>query len=278
MNYKGYELLYVNGCSHCQGGGLEEPQIRAESVLPIYQRMYSVKWKNRAEINFANRLSELIGIPYINEAESGGGTDRVVRMTYNFILENWDRRHKLLLILEKPDASRSEVYFNRTGAYHIVNSWYDGVKETNEFSSASRGYFNKELEREDALHNGYFEKWFGNHFNMKEHWMRVERDFVGLYSFCKQNGIGIKVMTGNDVYFKDCFEWNDIVKFSEDRKNYDIATWCYDNGKTIRDEIKGFSSDGHPGYFGHIEYAKLLKNFLDEKLKPSKVILNKNII
>ena len=278
MNYKGYELLYVNGCSHCQGGGLEEPQIRAESVLPIYQRMYSVKWKNRAEINFANRLSELIGIPYINEAESGGGTDRVVRMAYNFILENWDRRNKLLLILEKPDASRSEVYFNRTGAYHIVNSWYDGVNETNEFSSASRGYFNKELEREDSLHNGYFSKWFGNHFNMKEHWMRVERDFVGLYSFCKQNEIGIKVMTGNDVYFKDCFEWNDIVKFSEDRKNYDIATWCYDNGKTIRDEIKGFSSDGHPGYFGHIEYAKLLKNFLDEKLKSSKVILNKNII
>jgi hypothetical protein len=278
MSYKGYELLYVNGCSHCQGGGLEEPQIRAESVLTIYERMYGVKWKNRAEINFANRLSELIGIPYINEAESGGGTDRVVRMAYDFILDNWDRRNKLLLILEKPDASRSEVYFNKTGAYHIVNSWYDGVRETNEFSSASRGYFNKELEREDSLHSGYFSKWFGNHFNMKEHWMKVERDFVGLYSFCKQNEIGIKVMTGNDVYFKDCFEWNDIIKFSEDRKNYDIATWCYDNGKTIRDEIKGFSSDGHPGYFGHIEYAKLLKNFLDAKLTPSKVILNKNII
>jgi hypothetical protein len=113
---------------------------------------------------------------------------------------------------------------------------------------------------------------------MKEHWLKVEREFVGLYSFCKQNGIGIKVMTGNDVYFKDCFEWNDIIKFSEDRRNYDIASWSHDNEKTIKDEIKGFSTDGHPGYFGHIEYAKLLKNFLDEKLKPSKITLNKNII
>lgn len=278
MSYKGYELLYVNGCSHCQGGGLEEPQIRGESVLPIYERMYGVKWKNREEVNFANRLSELIGIPYINEAESGGGTDRVVRMAYDFILDNWKNKNKLLLILEKPDASRSELYFNKTESYYIVNSWYDGVNETNEFSSASRGYFNKELEREDSLHNGYFSKWFTNHFNMKENWKKVEREFVGLYSFCKQNGIGIKVMTGNDVYFKDCFEWNDIIKFSEDRKNYDIATWCYDNGKTIRDEIKGFSTDGHPGYFGHIEYAKLLKNFLDVKLTPSKVTLKQNII
>jgi hypothetical protein len=278
MSYKGYELIYVNGCSHCQGGGLEEPTLKGESVMPIYEKLYGVKWKDRAEINFANRLSELIGIPYINEAESGGGTDRVVRMTYNFLLDNWDRRNKLLLILEKPDASRSEVYFNKTESYYIVNSWYDGVKETNQFNSATRAYFDKELEREDALHRGYFEKWFGNHFNMKEHWLKVEREFVGLYSFCKQNDIGIKVMTGNDVYFKECFEPNDVVKFREDMSNYDIATWCHDNDKTIKAELNGYSNDGHPGYFGHIEYAKLLKNFLDEKLKPSKIILNKKII
>lgn len=273
MNYKGYELFYVNGCSHCQGGGLEEPTISGESILPIYERMYGIKWKDRAEVNFANRLSELIGIPYVNEAESGGGTDRVVRMAYNFILDNWEDRKKIFLILEKPDASRSEVFFNRTESYHIVNSWYDGVKETTEFSSATRAYFNKQLEREDSIHNGYFSKWFGNHFNIKENWLKVEREFVGLYSFCKQNDISIKVMTGNDVYFKDCFNREDIIKFSESNHHYDIATWCHDKEKTIRDEIKGFSNDGHPGYFGHIEYAKLLKKFLDEKLNPSKVTL-----
>jgi hypothetical protein len=199
-------------------------------------------------------------------------------MTYNFILENWHRKNKLLLILEKPDASRSEVYFNKTESYYIVNSWYDGIKKTNQFNSATRAYFNRELEMEDSLHRGYFEKWFGNHFNMKEHWMKVEREFVGLYSFCKQNDISIKVMTGNDVYFKDCFHKDDIIKFKENNRNYDIATWCHDNKKTIKHEIEGYSNDGHPGYFGHIEYAKLLKEFLDNKLKQSKVILNKNII
>jgi hypothetical protein len=278
MSYKGYELIYVNGCSHCQGGGLEEPAIRGDSIRPVYEKKYDVSWKDRAEVNFANRLSELIGIPYINEAESGGGTDRVVRMAYKFLLDNWHRKNKLLLILEKPDASRSEIYFNKTKSYYIVNSWYDGIKKTNQFNSATRGYFNRELEKEDALDRGHFKTWFENHFDMKEHWLKVEQDFVGLYSFCKQNAISIKVMTGNDVYFKDCFHKDDIIKFKENNRNYDIATWCHDNKKTIKHEIEGYSNDGHPGYFGHIEYAKLLKNFLDEKLKPSRIILNKNII
>ena len=277
MSYKGYELIYVNGCSHCQGGGLEEPELRGDSIRAVYEKKYEVSWKDRAEVNFANRLSELIGIPYINEAESGGGTDRVVRMAYNFLLDNWHRKNKLLLILEKPDASRSEVYFNKTESYYIVNSWYDGIKKTNQFNSATRGYFNRELE-EDTLDRGHFKTWFENHFDMKEHWLKVEQDFVGLYSFCKQNAISIKVMTGNDVYFKDCFHKDDIIKFKENNRNYDIATWCHDNKKTIKHEIEGYSNDGHPGYFGHIEYAKLLKNFLDEKLKPSRIILNKNII
>jgi hypothetical protein len=269
MSYKGYELFYVNGCSHSQGGGLEEVAIRPDSILPIYNEKYGVSWKDRAEINFAYRLSEIIGIPYINEAESGGGTDRVVRMTYNFILDNWRKRDKIFLILEKPDASRSEVYFNKTKDYYIVNSFFDGVTKKSEMIGATRAYYKRELEREDARNHTQFSIWFDNHFNMKENWLKVEREFVGLYSFCKQNGIAIKVMTPTDVYFKECFNQKDIIKFVNNEKNYDIATWCHDNGKTIKDEISGFSTDGHPGYFGHIEYAKKLSEFLENNLEES---------
>ena len=85
-------------------------------------------------------------------------------------------------------------------------------------------------------------------------------------------------MTQTDVYFKDCFEFNDIIKFVKDEKNYDIATWCHDNGKTIKDEIEGYSNDGHPGYFGHIEYAKLLKEFLDNSLGEPVIKYKQKII
>lgn len=272
MSYKGYELFYVNGCSHCQGGGLEEPEIKGDSIRPIYEKMHNVIWKDRSEVNFAARLSEEIGIPFVNEAESGGGTDRVVRMTYKFLLDNWDRKDKIFLILEKPDASRSEVWFNKTESYYIVNSFYDSIKKTTKYAGATRAYFDKEKEREDSMNNIQFVKWFDNHYNIKEHWFKVEMEFVGLYSFCKQNGIQIKVMTPNDVYFKGCFQKKDIIKFVNDEKNYDIATWCHDKKLRIMDEIKGYSNDGHPGYFGHIEYASRLKKFLDINLEPKSII------
>lgn len=272
MSYKGYELFYVNGCSHSQGGGLEEPEIRGDSIRPVYEREHKVTWKNRGEVNFAARLSEMIGIPFINEAESGGGTDRVVRMAYKFLLDNWDRKDKIFLILEKPDASRSEVFHNGVKDYYIVNSYYYVEKEEIEFAGASRGYFKKDLEKEDISNRGELKEYFTNHFNIKENWFKVEREFVGLYSFCKQNGIEIKVMTPNDVYFKECFQKKDVVKFVNDEKNYDIATWCHEKKLTISDEIKGYSNDGHPGYFGHIEYAKKLKEFLDKTLEIKSII------
>jgi len=116
-------------------------------------------------------------------------------------------------------------------------------------------------------------KWFKNHANIKENWKKVERDFVGLYSFCKWNGIKIFPMTGNSVTFKDCFDKNDIIKFGNDNKNYDICSWAHNNKKTIRDELGGRSIDGHPGYFGHKEYAELLKIFLEINLsKKNKII------
>ena len=269
MSFYNYETFYVNGSSHSQGGGLEGLELRDDSVFPIYKEKWGVeKWGSREELNFAARLSELIGIPFVNEAESGGGTERVVRMAYNWILDNWERRDKIILILENPDPSRFEVYYRPLNEYFIVNTNIDAEEGSGEFVSSTRKYYNtKEDSNEDKTLEPVFMKWFNNHANIRENWKRIERDFVGLYSFCKWNGIRIFVMTGNSVTFRDCFDKNDIIKFGNDEKNYDICSWAFNNKKTIRDELDGKSSDGHPGYFAHIEYAQLLKQFLEEKLK-----------
>ena len=52
MDFLGYETFYVNGSSHSQGGGLEGPEIREESVFPLYQKKWGVKeWGKRSELN-----------------------------------------------------------------------------------------------------------------------------------------------------------------------------------------------------------------------------------
>ena len=69
---------------------------------------------------------------------------------------------------------------------------------------------------------------------------------------------------GNDFYFNDTYDIKDIIIFEENGLS-DILTFCKKNKLTITDETNGEHQDFHPGYFGHLEYAKELSKFLQKK-------------
>ena len=71
-------------------------------------------------------------------------------------------------------------------------------------------------------------------------------------------------MSPNDIYFKRCFNSEDIISFTKSNKSDDIVEWCINNNLLIKDEIGEKFRDFHPGYFGHIEYAKQLAEFLQK--------------
>ena len=264
MDLSKYTYFYVNGSSYCEGGGLEEPEIWDDSIVSEYQKQYGVSWKNRSEVNFGKRLSEIIGIPCINEAKCGGGIERLVRKTYDFIDKHWYEKDQFFLILEKPDSTRSEFYFNEIGDYFISNSNFIGEDRKLEFGYATRSYFDNGVYEIDKTYQDKFKDWFINFFNLEENIKKNEQQFIGLYSFCKMNGIKIFIMSSNDFYFKDCFEDEDIISFTNHNKGDDIAGWCKNNNLLIKDEIGDEFNDFHPGYFGHIEYAKELAKFLQK--------------
>ena len=259
-DFSKYNFFYVNGCSHTEGGGLEEPEIKENSVIPIYEKKYGIKWNNRKEINYGKRLEEIIKIKCINDAKSGGGVDRVVRTTHDFILENWKDKDKFFIILEKPDSSRSDVFYTKNKKYYIVNSIPEKNKNL-KFGNATIEYFNKKY-KEDIKNLEIFENWFNNHYDFEEKSLQDEKLFLGLYSFCKLHSIKIFIMQPNSIIFNDCFNEEDIVKFSKLNRFDSIDVWCYKNKMTISDELNGIIVDFHPGYFGHIEYAKQLAKFL----------------
>lgn len=268
--FQKYKFFYVNGCSHSEGGGLEEPAIRKDSVRSYYENFYGVTWKHRNEINFGKRLSEILGIPCFNDSKSGGGIDRVVRTTYDFIKKNWADRENIFLILEQPDSARCDVFLNKTKEYYIVNSTNNGDNLI--FQCATREYYNKnKFDVDMELYQSDFETWYNNHFDYNEKSINDEKNFLGLYSFCKMNKIKIWISKKHTHYFENVIMKEDIINFN-DFNSSELARWVTENKKTIKDELKPFGierNDLHPGFFGHIEYAMNLAKFLgwDKEIK-----------
>ena len=83
--------IYCNGCSHSAGGGLEIDRLLDDVVLvrDYYKQKYNVYWESQSEATYLKHTAEKLNCEYVNEAASGGGSERVVRMAYEFIKKNF---------------------------------------------------------------------------------------------------------------------------------------------------------------------------------------------
>ncbi len=264
MPYKGYDFFYTNGSSHTKGGGFETSDIDgffSDEMHYYYKNRYNVSWNKCEEVSYANRLSELLDIKVVNDSIQGGGLDRVIRKTYEVIDSHWDERHKFFIILETPDASRIDLYYKPYKEYLLVNDDNKG----NLYGTTS--YFPKP-EKVDELQSDihlYTEKFYDH----KQHHNSNERKLVGLYSFCKRVGIPIKLMSGlRYVNHQDIYLQSDILS-EIGTDEFDIINWAINNKKQIKHEPHFEIIAGHPGYFAHIEYAKIWKNWLDKNLEDN---------
>lgn len=264
MTYKGYDFFYTNGSSHTKGGGFESSTEEGwfhTEMNAYYKTHYNVSWKSCDEVNYASRLSKLLDIKVYNEAMQGGGLDRVIRKTYEFIESNWRNRHNFFIILETPDASRIDLYYKPYKKHLIVNDDNKGSLY------GTTNYFPKPKNIEECQNDV---KFYGEKFyDRRQHHNDNERKLTGLYSFCKRENIAIKLMSGFRFH-NQTYDANDIIS-GIDNDSLDLIGWCINNKKQIKHETNGEIIDGHPGYFAHIEYANIWKEWLDKNLEPAKV-------
>lgn len=259
-NFSKYDFFYTNGSSFTFAGGLEEPSVRPDSSMLKYQEKYGVTWKNREEVNWAARLSQIINLPVINESACGGGPDRGIRMAYDFIQKNWDKKDKFFIILENPDSTRCDVFYKPLNSYFILNTEMKQEK----MLYATRDYWGIDNKLDDANLQPIFQKWTENHYSLNNKIAQDEKSLIGFYSFCKLNNIKLFLMRNNWLLFTDLINREDFVNFNSE--NDDVYNWCKKNHLTIYDEIGVFGNnivDYHPGFFGHIEYAKKMAYFLN---------------
>jgi hypothetical protein len=260
MNYKGYDFFYVNGSSHTKGGGFEstsEGGDRYDEMSEYYKSNYNITWKNTVEINWGTRLSKLLGIKCHNESIQGGGTDRVIRKTYEFIENNYYQKDKFFIILETPDDSRVDLYYKPYEKHFLFN--VDG--RTGAYGTLQ--YYPKQ-KNVDILQED-FQFYFQKFYDMKNHHYTNEYALMGLYSYCKKLKVPVKLMQ-SQRHMKFVYDDKD---FLDQNGKLDLITWCIDNKKQIKHETNFQIIDGHPGYFAHIEYAQMVKNWLDINLEPA---------
>lgn len=266
--YKNYTSFYVNGSSHTAGGGFESSNDISTKMKLYYKKHYNVEWKSHTEVNWATRLSELINIPCVNEAKQGGGLDRAIRKTYQFIENNPKDIGNFFIILEIPDWSRIDLYYEPLKQHLVVNTLLGDHQRS--FLYATTNYFPPAPNMDEIQPE--IKKWWETFHNESVYYMQLERKLAGLYSFCKRLGIPIKIMSSlwiHDFYKNHCYDESDFFRLDVDQGNVhlnDIYHYARQYKKLIPDETNGTILDNHPGYFAHIDYAKLVKEYLDLNL------------
>ena len=268
--------LYSNGSSLTAGGGLYEPGNKRE-----YKRLYDIEWDNEKDVTYPKYVADHFNLNLIHDAECGSGAPRLVRRTYEHILNiGIEEARKTIFLFEITDPiNRIDMYCEKVKSHIIVNARYNENAEIENLSAVysysptnrkeSNDIFIGEIESEikdylSKYHNPviYTDKFIG--------------DLVGLFSFLEKMEIPFFYMFEND-YLR-----NPFIKFYEEMdKEHRIfidspctssSHFCIVNKLTIKDELNGFTDDTHPGYYGYKKFADVVIANITKRLFSKKSI------
>ncbi len=271
-----YNLAYFNGCSFTQGGGLEtendvewneldaggnEKDLKdgRRDVCKIYNEKYGVPyWKSRLDVAYPSIFADYARLQTINDAQSGGGIERIIRTTQNFISENWENKENILIVLELADFTRLEFYSNTFDDFLLFN--YTIHPELNKVDDwfVCRDYAKRGYSDDNNTLRQVFSGIVNETLNPKIIFQKLTRDLINFLSFLKLNDV--------TFYITDDLNYELIGIKEKMFSDYVLPigspyNWAEKNRGRIVDEVN--INDVHPGLLGHRSYAKELLNFLN---------------
>lgn len=275
-----FKIAYFNGCSFTQGGGLEtkndvewnEPNLDGSEkdledgrrdVLKIYNEIYGMPyWNSRLDVAYPSIFANITHIETINDSQSGGGIERLIRTTQDFVSDNWEIKDKIILILELTDFQRLEFYSNTYNQYLLFN--YNINHLTNKLDEwfSCRDYAKRVYSDDNNYLNPILKPFVKECLNPKQIFQKLTRDLVNFLSFLQLNGIEFFIT--EDPHYEMIGIKEKI--FSE--RVLPIGSsyeWARNNKGRIVDEVP--IEDVHPGVLGHRGYAKELVSYLESNFR-----------
>ena len=280
---KQFKKIYINGSSLSCGGGLEIDS-------PAYNHYTTTggiaRWGDSKSVSYGNILGEKLGIEVINDSKQGGGLDRLIRKTYDYITNNpLSEIEQTLFLFDIPlQPSRMEVYSNQYKDWLIcsvalgINGEHSTVQIRNEGNwwdsklSISRGFFRPQLRipyveyvKHDKILNDYITEYYDKEVEIK----RMMRQLTLFYSYL--DSFKLNYFRDNDEsLFAASLNTDDFRLKNEYLKRLEMQSKCNPNiinsqsiwelsmkmKLTIADETP--INDAHLGYYGNQKYAQYL--------------------
>jgi hypothetical protein len=252
--------LYVNGCSWTDGDVLDYRGVIEHLSLTGKGRDYS----------YPTLVSKKLNFNLIDESRYGGSINRIVRMTWDYIIKQKNLIHNTIFLLEIPNGFRDEIYsskfekyFNITGG--LLSNPTDKTEEGSEWNSI----------RKDVIDHYYNFHSF-DFFDKKEY-----IELMSLIMYIKNMNAEIyflqpyDILSKNKKYediFNNIVNETDIIKLGNNYKL--IEDMCFYEKISIGDELKDGIKDSHPGVSGHEVLSNIIVKHIKEygKFQTNKLI------
>lgn len=247
--------IFVSGGSHCIGGGFNW-----DEVIKVYENKGHVI-KNRHDITYPQLVANYFNVEVIFEGAFGGSINRMIRKTYEYILENDVK--DVLFILELPPGWRDEFYSNELN--RMVNITIGNVLSPDDNTEVANGYDMNDLHKIHKNISDYFYSFIDYNIDRKK-WMM---NLLGLLSYFKLNNLKYIVIDTGD--FQNFLRTNSksenefsLLWFNNGNA---MHNWINDEKLTIKCETEGLSGDEHLGLYGHRLVADKIINYIENDYK-----------
>jgi hypothetical protein len=266
------ELIYCNGCSHSAGGGMELNRFVDDKSMTIrehYKTTHNVWWDSQIEVTYSNKLANLFGVECVNEAESGGGSGRVIRMAYDFIKKNWDRKDKLFLLLELPSLGRLDIWSNLLKDYFIFNLEFNNQDYSDNSVLSLFGtkkYFTETTQDDNQRLSFGLKHYHKLFFDKKDEYKKIAREINTFLTYLKYHKIKFLFFDGEfgGSIDSDIKKTNMIDIKVGNKSIHDFHEYAIQTNGTLAEETDMKFIDLHPGYFCHQNFAKDLYSYINE--------------
>jgi hypothetical protein len=279
--------IYVNGSSLSCGGSLEP---HTEAYKLYINKLGVHKWEDSKEVSYGNQLGVLLGIDVINESKQGGGLDRLIRKTYEYINSKTNEElEETLFLFDIPiQPARFEVYSKQYKDWFVVSVAYRESIETphtltistkdgdiDSKISFSRDYINGQLnlEFEDLKkHNDLLSSFVEEYHDYQKEAERMLRELTFFYCYLDKRKIHyIRDITEGFFAGSFMFDARNDKDFFDKLRIFDDSNpnvinmetiWTLSREKKWRIKDETDIQDDHLGYFGNKKYAHYLYNLL----------------